>query len=135
MWFSFEKNEDKISSKAIISKRFSKAKGMKYSQKHRCNYIVVDTFIDNIAVRLFYVRSSKRAPWCGMLSTHTELDFHKAYEIYAIHWSIEVILKDCKQNLRLGKCQSRDFSAHIDHSSIVFLQYNILSTARRLYNY
>lgn len=135
MRFSFEKNGDKISSKAIISKRSSKTKGMKYSRKHRCNYIVVDAFIDDMAVRLFYVRSGKRAPWCGMLSTNTDLDFHKAYEIYAMRWSIEVIFKDCKQNLGLGKCQSRDFSAQIAHSSIVFLQYNILSTTRRFSNY
>lgn len=70
-----------MNSKAIISKRSSKAKGMKCSRKYRCNYIVVDAFIDDMAMRLFYVRSGKRAPWCGMLATDTDLDFHKAYGI------------------------------------------------------
>ena len=135
MRFSFEKCGEKISSKAIIAKHSSKAKGVKYSRRHRCNYIVVDAFIDDMAVRLFYVRSGKRAPWCGMLTTNVTLDFFKAYEIYAMRWAVEVIFKDCKQNLGLGKCQSRDFSAQIAHSSIAFLQYNILSTARRFSNY
>lgn len=35
----------------------------------------------------------------------------------------------------LGKCQSRDFSAQMAHSTIAFLQYNMLSTARRFSNY
>lgn len=135
MRFSFCKNGDKFSSKAIISKRSTKSKGMKYSRRHRCHYIVVDAFIEDMAVRLFYVRSGKNAPWCGILTTDTTLDFHKAYQIYAMRWSIEVIFKDCKQNLGLGKCQSRDFSAQIAHSTIAFLQYNILSTTRRFSNY
>ncbi|MCM1319626.1 MAG: transposase [Muribaculaceae bacterium] len=95
----------------------------------------MDAFIEDMAVRLFYVRSGKHAPWCGILTTDTSLDFHKAYELYAMRWSIEVIFKDCKQNLGLGKCQSRDFSAQIAHSTIAFLQYNILSTARRFSGY
>ena len=135
MRFSFCKKGEKLSSRAIISKRSSKAKGMKYSRRHCCHYIVVDAFIEDMAVRLFYVRSGKHAPWCGILTTDTSLDFHKAYELYAMRWSIEVIFKDCKQNLGLGKCQSRDFSAQIAHSTIAFLQYNILSTARRFSGY
>lgn len=135
MRFSIEKGGDKYSSKAIISKRTSKAKGMKYSRQHHCSYIVVDAFLDDISVRLFYIRSGQRAPWCGILTTDTTLDFLKAYEIYAMRWSIEVIFKDCKQNLGLGKCQSRNFAAQIAHTTIVFLQYNILSVARRFSNY
>ena len=135
MRFAMSRNGEKSSSKAIVAKRNTKAKGMKYSRKHRCNYIVVDAFLDDMAVRLFYVRSGKRAPWCGMLTTDMNLDFHKAYEIYAMRWSIEVIFKDCKQNLGLGKCQSRDFSAQIAHSTIAFLQYNILSVSRRFSSY
>lgn len=135
MRFAMVRDGDKFSSKAIIAKRSTKTKGMIYSKKHRCNYLVVDAFIDDLALRLFYVRSGKRAPWCGILTTDTSLDFHKAYEIYAMRWSIEVIFKDCKQNLGLGKCQSRDFSAQIAHSTIAFLQYNILSVSRRFSNY
>lgn len=135
MRFSFSKNGERLSSKAIISKLSTKSKGMKYSRRLHCHYIVVNAYIEDTAVRLFYVRNSKHAPWCGILTTDTLLDFHKAYQIYAMRWSIEVIFKDCKQHLGLGKCQSRDFSAQIAHSTIAFLQYNILSTARRFSNY
>ncbi|MCM1453317.1 MAG: hypothetical protein NC193_02120 [bacterium] len=61
MRFSFCKNGEKFSSKAIIAKHCSKAKGMKYSRRLRCHYIVVNAFIEDMAVRLFYVRSSKKA--------------------------------------------------------------------------
>lgn len=135
MRFSFKRNGDKMSSKAIIAKRSTKKSGMKYSRQHRCNYIVVDAFLDNIPVRIFYVRSGKRAPWCGILTTDTSLDFLKAYRIYSMRWAIEVIFKDCKQNLGLGKCQSRNFTAQIAHTSIVFMQYNVLSVSRRFSDY
>jgi hypothetical protein len=137
MRFSFERNDkgEKFSSKALISKQTSRKGALKYSRIHRCNYIVVDAFIEGIAVRLFYVRSTKRAPWCGIITTDSSLDFNTAYKIYSMRWSIEVIFKDCKQNLGFGKCQSRDFSAQIAHTTITFIQYNILSVSRRFSNY
>ena len=94
MHFSLKPNGDKISSKAIISNRSSKKSGIKYSRLYKCYYIVADAYLDNIPVRIFYVRSSKRAPWCGILTTDTSLDFLRAYKIYAMRWSIEVIYYD-----------------------------------------
>ena len=40
-----------------------------------------------------------------------------------------------KQNLRLGKCQSRDFAAQIASVTICMLQYNILSCVKRFSSY
>lgn len=135
MRFSFEPNGEKMTSKAIITQRSTKKTGKRYSRQYRCHYITVDAFIDNIPVRVFYVRSGKSAPWCGIVTTDRSLDFPRAYRIYSMRWAIEVIFKDCKQNLGLGKCQSRNFSAQIAHTTIAFLQYNILSASRRFSDY
>ena len=135
MRFSFAPNGEKVSSSAIIAKRSTKKSGMRYSRQRRCNYIVVDAYLDDIPVRIFYVRSSKRAPWCAIITTDTSLDFIRAYKIYSMRWAIEVIYKDCKQNLGLGKCQSRNFTAQIAHTTIAFLQYNALSVSRRFSEY
>lgn len=137
MRFSFDRKckGEKFSSKALIAKYAARKGAVRNSRIHRCSYIMVDAFVDGIAVRVFYVRSSKRAPWSGIITTDTSIDFHKAYKIYSMRWSIEVVFKECKQNLGLGKCQSRDFSAQIAHSTICFIQYNILSVSRRFSKY
>ncbi len=137
MRFSFERKAggEKFSSKALIAKYSARKGAVKTSRLHRCTYIMVDAFVDGIAVRLFYVRNSKRAPWSGIITTDTSLGFNKAYKIYSMRWSIEVVFKECKQNLGLGKCQSRDFSAQIAHSTICLIQYNILSVSRRFSKY
>lgn len=135
--FSLERRGggEKFSSKALIARYSARKNAVRTSRLHRCSYLTVDAFVDGIAVRLFYVRSSKRAPWCGIITTDTSLDFNMAYRIYSMRWSIEVIFKESKQNLGLGKCQSRDFSAQIAHSSVTFIQYNILSVSRRFSSY
>lgn len=52
-----------------------------------------------------------------------------------MRWSLEVVFKDCKQNLRLGKYQMRNFSSQIAMTVITAMQYNSLSTARRFTDY
>lgn len=48
-----------------------------------------------------------------------------------MRWSLEVVFKDCKQNLGLGKYQMRNFSSQIAMTVITAMQYNLLSAARR----
>jgi hypothetical protein len=69
------------------------------------------------------------------LTTNTKLDFATAYEIYATRWTIEVFPKECKQYLRLGKCESRDFNAQIATTTLCMLQYNLLSVVKRFESY
>lgn len=64
-----------------------------------------------------------------------ELNFLEAYKIYSMRWSLEVVFKDCKQNLRLGKYQMLNFSSQIAMTVITAMQYNLLSTARRFTDY
>ena len=57
------------------------------------------------------------------------------HKIYSRRWSQEVIFKESKGLLGLGKCQSANFAAQIASTSLVALQYNIFSAVRRFMDY
>ena len=63
------------------------------------------------------------------------LGFFEAYKIYSRRWSQEVIFKEAKGLLGLGKCQSANFAAQIASTSLVALQYDILSAVKRFMAY
>jgi IS4 transposase len=52
-------------------------------------------------------------------------------ELYQIRWSIEVMFKECKQYLRLGKSQNTDFYGQIADASLVMITYIILTLYKR----
>lgn len=115
----------------ILSKRGKK----RYSRKLGCCYMSADVVFAGIPVRLFFIRRSKRGPWGGLLCTDMKLGFPEAYWIYSRRWSLEVIFKEGKGLLGLGKCQSDNFSAQIASTSLVALQYNVLSVVKRFTAY
>lgn len=88
-------------------------RGRKYSRMLGCHYITVDVRFANRDVRLFFCKRGKRAKWNGLITTNSKLNFLEAYKIYSMRWSLEVVFKDCKQNLGLGKYQMRNFSSQI----------------------
>jgi hypothetical protein len=56
-------------------------------------------------------------------------------EIYQIRWTIEVLFKDSKQLLGLGKCQSNDFDAQIADITITMAQHILLTLKYRFETY
>lgn len=52
-----------------------------------------------------------------------------------MRWSLEVMFKDSKQNLGLGKYQMRNFTSQIACTAITAMQYNLLSIAKRFSDY
>ena len=48
---------------------------------------------------------------------------------------MEVIFRECKQYLRFGKCQSRDFDAQIASYTITFILYTMLAYLKRVESY
>ena len=107
----------------------------KRCRKYHCEYLVVDTLLDGIPVRLFLCRRTKQDGWKTLLTTDTSLSFVRAYEIYAMRWSIEVCFKECKQYLRLEGNQSQYFNSQIAHVSICLMQYTLLSLMKRVSAY
>ena len=110
-------------------------KGRKYSRLLGCWYITVDVIFAGRNVRLFFTKRDKRGKWNGLITTNRKIDFFEAYRIYSMRWSLEVVFKESKQNLGLGKYQMRNFSSQIAMTAITAMQYNLLSTARRFSDY
>lgn len=110
-------------------------KGRSYSRRLGCYYITVDVTFAGRNVRLFFTRRGKRGKWNGLITTNRKLDFTEAYRIYSMRWSLEVVFKESKQNLGLGKYQMRNFSSQIAMTAITAMQYGLLSTAKRFSDY
>ena len=102
------------------------------SEKKRCkrfksSYMEVVCELKNVGtVKLLFSRFNRNKKWVCLLTTNLNMSYVKAIETYAIRWNIEVIFKECKQLLGLGKCQSNDFDAQIAHASSVFIAHSIL---------
>ena len=92
-------------------------------------YHIAGQLWTNVIVR------SKHGPWSALLTTDLDLGFSEAYRIYSRRWSQEVIFKESKGLLGLGKCLSANFAAQIASSSLVALQYNVLSAVKRFMDY
>lgn len=82
-----------------------------------------------------YPKRGKNAEWNGLITTNTSLGFLDAYRIYSMRWSLEVVFKDSKSNLGLGKYQMRNFTSQIASTAITAMQYNLLSASRRFSDY
>lgn len=107
---------------------------MKRAKKLNIYYIeVIVNYSDIGAVKLFFTRFSKRSKWRLLLTTDLDLSFHQAIKIYNIRWSIEVLFKECKQLLNLGKSQSSDFDAQIADATISLIVYTMLSFHKRIH--
>ena len=111
------------------SKKAGESKKLKYK------FYEVQVELKGINIKLFFCKTTKRSKWNGLLTSNTELTFEEAFEIYATRWTIEVFFKECKQLLRLGKCESRHFEAQIAATTLCILQYNILSVVKRFDGY
>ena len=61
------------------------------------------------------------------------MTFVKAFETYQIRWSIEVLIKDCRQNLGLGRCQSNDFDCQV--ADITIMAYDVAALDLRFSEY
>ena len=118
-----------------IADDLRRKKKVKKSNLYKCYYSEAIVLIQDIEVKLFFCKTSRKGKWNGLLSTNTELSFEEAYKIYSTRWVIEVYFKESKQHLGLGKCQSQDFDAQIAYVALCMLQYNLLSVVKRLNAY
>ena len=63
------------------------------------------------------------------------MNFVRAFELYERRWGIEVIFKECRGYLGLGKCHSRSYNAQIADTTLCFMMYQMLSLAKRFSEY
>ena len=111
------------------------------SQAKRCRklnsrYIEVIVEYKSVGrVKLIFSRFSRRGQWQLLLTTDLKLSYIKVIETYSIRWGIEVLFKECKQHLNLGKCQSNDFDAQIAETTLSFMIFTMLSFHKRVSSY
>ena len=126
--YSVEKKE--LNSAQIIS-LYERTKG-KYSRKHKSHYIPVTAVYKGETVKLFYIKYRFAKHWTLLLTTDLCLSFVKALELYQIRWTIEVLFKECKQYLRLGKSQNTDFDGQIADATLTLITHTVLTLQKRL---
>lgn len=113
----------------------------KEGKEHRCRkwntrYMeAIVQYKDAGAVKLFMSRYPGQKKWRVFITTDTSLSYIKMVEVYTIRWTIEVLFRECKQHLLLGKCQSRDFDAQIASVTITFILYTFLAYMKRKQDY
>jgi len=120
---------------AIIVKMHQMRSKIKCSKKYKSQYIVVNAVYKGIPVKLFYVKYKRAKTWTLILSTDTSISFNRAMEIYQIRWTIEVLFKECKQYLNLGKAQNTNFNGQIADTALALTTYTILSLGKRFASY
>jgi hypothetical protein len=91
--------------------------------------------LGDVPVKLFFSRKGKNGNWKTFLSTNVELTFAKMLEIYAIRWTIEVLFKESKQLLGLGKDQSIDFDTQIAATTLTMIQHILITLRYRFDRY
>ena len=123
-----------LTAKAIIAK-LKASRQVSYGRRLRCSYAVADVVLDGRKVRLFFCKRTRHEEWKAMLTTDVTLSFKRAYEIYAMRWSIEVFFSDAKRLLNMAGCSARDFSSQIAHVSLVIIRYNLLAVIKRSLDY
>ena len=107
----------------------------KRSRKVRALYIEQLVEYKGLPVKLFFVRYAGQKKWKLLLTTDLTLNFNKAIEIYTHRWTIEVMFKEAKQHLNLGKGQANDFDSQLADTTISLMQYIALTLHKRFAAY
>ena len=104
-------------------------------RKYKCRYFRKDVVFEGTPLRLFFVQYGKNTTWNILLTTDKGLSFIKVFEYYQIRWNLEVMYRESKQYLGLGKCQSTDFDVQVADCTLALATYTILTLYRRFGEY
>lgn len=130
----FTVNGQNRSAKVLID--MAERKGnFRTSRQYKSRYARVRAEYNGIPVQLFIIRYGKSSNYEVMITTDMSLNFIKTFELYQIRWSIEVLFRECKQYLELGRCQSPDLNVQIADCTLAFIGYTIISLRKRFSDY
>jgi len=127
----FEINGKERNAHTIIKMNENNGRMVHSCPKYKSRYFVVKAVFKGIPVKLYYIKYKKAKDWTLLLTTDLSLSFVKTMELYQIRWSIEVLFRECKQYLRLGKSQNTDFCGQIADASLTMITYTILALYKR----
>lgn len=128
-------NGELLNGKQLLKKLHAEGKQKRCRRWNVRYYEVIVHYKDIGDVKLYICRFPYQKKWRMFISTDTSLKFVKMMEIYSIRWTIEVMFRELKQHLQLGKCQSRDFDAQIASVTVSMILYVFLSYLRRMNAY
>jgi hypothetical protein len=131
----FEVDGKMRNSQTIITMNENQSSKVHICSKYQSRYFCVVANYMGTQVKLFYIKYKRSTHWTLLLTTDPSLSFVKAMELYQIRWSIEVLFKECKQYLRLGKSQNTDFCGQIADATLTMITYTILSLNKRFQAY
>ena len=106
-----------------------------YCRKYKCAYISLKGKLGEVPVRIFLIRYGHRDRWNVLVTTDMSLSFVKAFEIYQMRWSIEVLNKETKQYLGLGDFQGRDFDKQVADCTLCYMTYVVMVLDKRINEY
>ncbi len=104
----------------------------KTNRKYKSRYLQFQATYQGVRVIIFLIKFGRNNKWRMLVTTDLEISFTRIMEVYAIRWAIEVFFKECKQKLLLGKCQSKDFDAHIADTTLCMVRYILLNYCERI---
>lgn len=114
-----------------LRKLVMEKKKIKQCRKFNSYYVEVECTLPDVGqVKIFFSKIGRRGKWVALLTTNLNLKYSEAVELYAIRWSIEVLFKESKGLLGLGKCQSSHFDAQIAHCTCVLMQHAMLGSIK-----
>ena len=131
----FEVDGKDRNSQTIIKMNENDSSKVHSSKKYKSRFIVVDASYKGVPVKLFYIKYKNATNWTLLLTTNLSLSFIKTMELYQIRWGIEVLFRENKQHLRLGKAQNTDFCGQIADATLAMITYTVLSLYKRFEAY
>jgi len=131
----FEIDGKERNAQTIIKMNQTHSNRIHSCRKYKSRYFSVVANYKGTPVRLFYIKYKNAKDWTLLLTTDLSVSFVRAMELYQIRWSIEVLFKECKQYLRLGKSQNTDFCGQIADASLTMITYTILTLYKRFQAY
>ncbi len=106
-----------------------------YCRKYKCAYISLKGKLGGVQIRIFLIRYGRKHRWNVLVTTDMSLSFVKAFEIYQMRWSIEVLNKETKQYLGLGAFQGRDFDKLVADCTLCYMTYIVMALDKRINEY
>ena len=103
--------------------------------KYNSQYFIVNGFLGKEIVRIFFIKYGNNQNWNIIITTDMTMNITKCFETYQIRWSIEVLVKESKRYLGLGRYQGRDFDGQIADCTLCHMTYIALALDKRLNDY
>ena len=103
--------------------------------KYNSRYFIVNGFLGKEIVRIFFIKYGNNQNWNIIITTDMTMNITKCFETYQIRWSIEVLAKESKRYLGLGRYQGRDFDGQIADCTLCHMTYIALAIDKRLNDY